>query len=90
MDGPGDYHAKWNKSVRQRKIWRILKNETNLFSKLIQTHKLREQIYWERGIECEFGIDIYTYLYVFQIYLFLIEEKSLHNIVLALPYINIG
>ena len=42
----------------------------NLFTKQKQTHRLREQTYgyqgvegWGRGIDREFGIDMYTLLY---------------------------
>ena len=42
----------------------------NLFTKQKQTHRLREQTYgyqgegWEGGIVREFGIDMYTLLYL--------------------------
>ena len=44
--------------------------QMNLFTKQKQTHKLREQIYGYQGEGCgggrvrEFGIDIYTLLYL--------------------------
>ena len=42
----------------------------NLFTKQKQTHRLREGTYgywgeeWEAGIDWEFGIDMYTLLYL--------------------------
>ena len=52
-------------------MWNLKKmTQTNLFRKQEQTHRLREQTYgyqgegWGRGIDWEFGIDIYTLLYL--------------------------
>ena len=46
--------------------------QMNLFTKPIEAHRCREQIYGfqrgkGRGINCEFGIDRYTLLYAKQI-----------------------
>ena len=78
MDEPGDYHL--NKSDRERQIsydiaymQNLKKNDTNLFTKQKQTHRRREQTYgywgegWGRGTDWEFGIDMYTLLYLKQI-----------------------
>ena len=69
MDGPRGYHTKWSKSDRERQI---LYNITymNLFTKQKQTHRLREWTYgywgegWRGGMDWEFGIDMYTPLYL--------------------------
>ena len=57
MDGPRDYHTKWSKSDRERKIsYDITYVESekiiqmNLFTKQKQTHRLRKQTYgYQRG-----------------------------------------
>ena len=78
MDGPGDYHTKWSKSDRERQIsydiaymWNLKKMiKMNLYTKQKQTHRLREWTYgtkgerWRGGLACEFGIDMYTLLYL--------------------------
>ena len=56
MDGPGNYHTKWNKSERERQIsydiaymWNLKKMiQMKLFTKWKQTHRLRERSfgYW--------------------------------------------
>ena len=64
MDGPGDYHIKWSKSDRERQIsfdiayMRNLKNmiQMNLFTKQLQTHRLREWTYGYQG-EMVQGLD---------------------------------
>ena len=57
MDGPRDYHTKWNKSDRERQIsYDIIYVESkkmiqmNLLTKQKQTHRLRKQTYdYQRG-----------------------------------------
>ena len=56
MDGPRDYHTKWNRSDREKlchiKSFVETKNtiQINLFTKQKQTHRHRKQIYgYQRG-----------------------------------------
>ena len=74
MNGPGDYHTKWNKSDWWRKIYDIAysqnifkKIQMNLFTKQKQTHRLRKQTLGhhgeEEGTDWEFVIDMYTLVY---------------------------
>ena len=79
MDGSGDYHTKWSKSDRERQIsydithmWNLKKNwykwtylqnrnrPTDLENELMVTRGEG----WGRGIDWEFGIDMYTLLYL--------------------------
>ena len=80
MDGPGDDHTKWSKSDREKQIlyditymqnlkkkerykWTYLQNRkrlTDLENKLMVTVGER----WERGIDWEFGINMFTLLYL--------------------------
>ena len=80
MDGPRDCHTEWSRSDRERQIlyditymWILKKQrmiQVNLFTKQKQIPRLRERTYgyqgggWGGGIEWEFGIDMYTLLYL--------------------------
>ena len=78
MNGCVHYHTKWSKVDRERQIshditymWNLKKMiQMNLFTKYKQTHRLRKQSYgYQRGkegggINWEFGINIYTLLYI--------------------------
>ena len=63
MDGPGDYHIKWSKSDRERKICMtlficgILKKKKNLFTRQKETQRLKERIYGYCGRMMREGID---------------------------------
>ena len=77
MDGPRDYHTKWSESDRERQIsyditymwnlkkwykWSYLQNRnglTDIENKLMVTKGERGG-----GINWEFGINIYTLLYI--------------------------
>ena len=53
-DGPRDYHTKWSKSERQRRIpydnTYMKSKKMNLFTKQKQTHRHRKQTYgYQRG-----------------------------------------
>ena len=78
MDGPGDYHTKWSKSDRERQVTYDIAYMWNL-KKLIQMNLLQNRNRltdlenelmvtrgegWEGGIDREFGIDMYTLLYL--------------------------
>ena len=77
MDRPRDCHTEWSKSDRERQISFItytcnlkIMIQMNLFTKQKQTHRLREWTYgyqgdrWERGVDWEFGVDMYKMLYL--------------------------
>ena len=78
MNGPRDYHTKWSKPDRERQMsynitytcnlkrwykWTYLQNRNRLTefeNKLMVTKGKR----WGAGINQEFGINIYTLLYI--------------------------
>ena len=78
MDGSGDYHTKWSKSDRERQIsydityiWNLKKwyKWTYLWNRNRLTDLENELMVtwgdgWEAGLDWEFGIDIYTLLYL--------------------------
>ena len=46
MDGPRDYHTKWNKSDKERQISYVKseKNDTNELIYKTETHRLRDKL----------------------------------------------
>ena len=79
MGGPGDYHTKWSKSDRERQISYDLTYMRNLLKKWYKQTYLQnrnrhtdlenELMVTSRerlggGIDWEFGIDMYTLLYL--------------------------
>ena len=76
MDGHRDCHTEWGKSDRGEILydmpymWNLNRNDINELTKQEETHGLREWTYgcwgteWEEGIVREFGMDMYTVLYL--------------------------
>ena len=73
MDGPRVCHTEWSKSNKEEEmsydilyIWNLKGNDTNKLTKEKKTHRLREWAYgWQgEGIVREFGMDMYTLLYL--------------------------
>ena len=77
MVGPRDDHTKRSKSERERQISYDIIYMLNLKQKMIQMNLFTKQTHrhsnklmdirgegWEGGINQEFGIDIYTLLYI--------------------------
>ena len=78
MNGPKDCHIEWRKSEKEKYrmislICRILKQmiQMNLFTKQKQIHRLENEFMvttrgyeWGEGIIREFGVDMYTLLYL--------------------------
>ena len=77
LDGPSDYHTKWNKLDRERQIsYDItymcnLKKKVNLFTKQIKNKKTKKKNFWlskgnDRGINQVFGNKIHTYTLLYR------------------------
>ena len=76
MDGPGNYHIKWIKLEKDKfhitsLIGRIFKNDTNELNYKMEADSdlenelmVSRQEEWEGGIDWEFGMDMYTLLYL--------------------------
>ena len=73
-------HTEWSKSDREGEIlcdisyvWNLKRNDTNEFTYKRETHRLREWAHgcqgegWVEGIVKEFGVDMYTLLYLEEI-----------------------
>ena len=47
-------------------MWTLKRNDTSEVTKQKETHRLREQTYgcWEEGIDRDFGMNMYTLLYL--------------------------
>ena len=73
MDGPRECHTERSKSDREGEtsydipyMWNLKRNDTNEFTYKRETQRLRKMDLWlsGEGLVREYGIDMYTLLYL--------------------------